>query len=53
MKKKITFLTLYALLFALCSSAVAQQTGKVPRIGFLDKALLPVARFSWRHSGKS
>ena len=36
MKKKITFLTLCALLFALCSSAVAQQTGKVPRIGFLD-----------------
>ena len=38
MKKKITFLTLYALLFALCSSAVAQQTGKVPRIGFLDQS---------------
>ena len=38
MKKKITFLTLYALLFALCSSAVAQQTGKVPRIGFLDNS---------------
>ena len=38
MKKKITFLTLYALLFALCSSAAAQQTGKVPRIGFLDQS---------------
>jgi len=36
MKKKITFLTLCAMLFALCSSADAQQAGKVPRIGFLD-----------------
>jgi putative ABC transport system substrate-binding protein len=36
MKKKITVLTLCALLFALCSFAEAQQTGKVPRIGFLD-----------------
>src|SRR5262249_13125435 len=36
MKKKITVLTLYAMLFSLCSSANAQQTGKVPRIGFLD-----------------
>jgi ABC-type uncharacterized transport system substrate-binding protein len=36
MKKKITVLTLYALLYALCSSADAQQTGKIPRIGFLD-----------------
>ena len=36
MKKKITVLTLCAMLFALCSSAEAQQTGKIPRIGFLD-----------------
>jgi putative tryptophan/tyrosine transport system substrate-binding protein len=36
MKKKITFLTLCALLFALSVSADAQQTGKVPRIGYLD-----------------
>jgi putative ABC transport system substrate-binding protein len=35
MKKKITVLTLCALLFALCSSAEAQQLTKVPRIGFL------------------
>ena len=42
MKKKITVLTLCAMLFALCSSADAQQTGKILRIGFLDKALLPV-----------
>jgi putative tryptophan/tyrosine transport system substrate-binding protein len=36
MKKKITVLTLCAMLFALCASAEAQQPGKVPRIGFLD-----------------
>ena len=36
MKKKITILTLSAVLFALCGSALAQQTGKIFRIGFLD-----------------
>jgi putative ABC transport system substrate-binding protein len=36
MKKKITVLTLCAMLFAFCLSAEAQQTGKVHRIGFLD-----------------
>ena len=36
MKRKITVFALCAMLFALCSSADAQQTGKVPRIGFLD-----------------
>ena len=35
MKRKITVLTLCALLFALCASAGAQQPKKVPRIGFL------------------
>ena len=35
MKRKITVWTLYALLFALCASAEAQQPTKVPRIGFL------------------
>jgi len=29
-------LILWAMLFALCSSAAAQQTGKIARIGFLD-----------------
>ena len=38
MKKKITLLTLCAMLFALCGSVDAQQTGKVPRIGFLDNS---------------
>ena len=36
MKRKITVLTLCAMLFALCGSVDAQQTGKVARIGFLD-----------------
>jgi putative tryptophan/tyrosine transport system substrate-binding protein len=36
MKKKITVLTLCAMLFAPCVSAEAQQTGKIFRIGFLD-----------------
>jgi putative ABC transport system substrate-binding protein len=36
MKKKITVLTLCAMLFALSVSAEAQQTGKIFRIGFLD-----------------
>src|SRR5262245_4658229 len=35
MKKKITVLTLCALLFAPCSSAAAQQPAKVPKIGWL------------------
>jgi putative tryptophan/tyrosine transport system substrate-binding protein len=36
MKKKITVLTLSAMLLALCYSASAQQTGKIYRIGFLS-----------------
>jgi len=36
MKKKLMVLTLCALLFALCGSVDAQQTGKIFRIGFLD-----------------
>src|SRR6266550_7997127 len=36
MNQKITMLTLYALLFALCFSAHAQQPGKIFRIGYLD-----------------
>ena len=35
MKKKITVLTLCAMLFALCLSAHAQQSTKVPQIGYL------------------
>jgi putative ABC transport system substrate-binding protein len=34
-KRKITVLTLYAMLFALCASAEAQQPGKIPWIGYL------------------
>ena len=35
MKTKITVLTLCAMLLALCASAEAQQSKKVPRIGYL------------------
>src|SRR4029453_6005893 len=35
MKRKITVLTLCAMLLALCASAEAQQPKKVPRIGWL------------------
>src|SRR4029434_992592 len=36
MKKNVIRLALSPLLLALCLSADAQQTGKIPRIGFLD-----------------
>jgi putative tryptophan/tyrosine transport system substrate-binding protein len=36
MKKKIAFLAVYAMLFALRVSAEAQQVPKMPRIGFLS-----------------
>jgi putative ABC transport system substrate-binding protein len=38
MKDKITFLTLWAMLFALSVSAQAQQAGKIFRMGFLDNS---------------
>src|SRR5262252_4247250 len=38
MKKHIFVLSLGAMLFALCVSANAQQTGKILRIGFLDNS---------------
>jgi ABC-type uncharacterized transport system substrate-binding protein len=38
MKKKLTVLTLCAMLFALCLPADAQQPGKIFRIGFLDNS---------------
>ena len=38
MTRKITVLTLCAMLFALCSSTDAQQPTKIPRIGFLDNS---------------
>jgi putative tryptophan/tyrosine transport system substrate-binding protein len=36
MKREITFLALCALLFALCSSAFAQQQARTPKIGWLS-----------------
>src|SRR5215510_7773085 len=38
MKRNIFCFTLGAILFAFCSSAQAQQTGKIFRIGFLDNS---------------
>jgi len=38
MKRKITVLTLCAMLFALCTPAAAQQAGKILRIGYLDNS---------------
>src|SRR6266508_3170453 len=38
MKRRITVLTLCALLYALSFSVQAQQTGKIFRIGFLDNS---------------
>jgi putative tryptophan/tyrosine transport system substrate-binding protein len=37
-KTTLFILVLFAMLFALCGSVDAQQTGKVPRIGFLDSS---------------
>jgi len=36
MKRQITIITICAILFTLCGSVDAQQTGKILRIGFLD-----------------
>ena len=52
MRKKIFDLALTTLLFALCSSAEAQQTKKVPRIGFLGSISFsrnPVRRDAFRY----
>jgi ABC-type uncharacterized transport system substrate-binding protein len=38
MKRKVTFLALCAMHFALCFSAEAQQPKKVPRIGYLSSS---------------
>jgi hypothetical protein len=38
MKKKVTLPAVCAMLFALCGSVDAQQTGKVARIGLLDSS---------------
>ena len=38
MIRRILTLALCAMLFALCTSADAQQTGKISRIGFLDNS---------------
>jgi putative ABC transport system substrate-binding protein len=47
MKKEIIVLTLCAMLFALCFSVGAQQTGKVPRIGLLDPSTASGSAVLW------
>jgi hypothetical protein len=52
MKKKITVLTFCAILFALCFSASAQQSKKVPRIGIYRRSTQLVSpsvpsQFGW------
>ena len=58
MKRKVTFLALCAMLFALCFSAEAQQPKKVPRIGYLsaldpatDSARAEAIRLALRERG--
>jgi putative tryptophan/tyrosine transport system substrate-binding protein len=41
MRKNVICLTLCAMLFALCSSADAQQSSKIPRVGFLLQRASP------------
>ena len=41
MRKSTSGLILCAVLFALCFPAEAQQTGKIPRIGFLQRRVAP------------
>src|SRR5262245_12873626 len=48
MRHKIVFLALIALLFALRSSALAQQPAKVPRIGYLSGASFSSSSMSAR-----
>ena len=51
-QRLVLSLALGAMLFALCVPAWAQQTGKVFRIGFLDRSTSSVARFTWTRSGR-
>ncbi len=56
MKRKITVLTLCAMLFALCYSADAQQQAKIPKIGWLGAGPSSVPGSArdlfWREFGK-
>jgi putative ABC transport system substrate-binding protein len=47
MKKILIYLALSAMLFALCASASAQQTGKVFRIGILDPSTASGSAVVW------
>jgi putative ABC transport system substrate-binding protein len=47
MKRKITVLALSAMLFALCGSVDAQQSGKIFRIGILDSSTASGSAILW------
>jgi putative ABC transport system substrate-binding protein len=47
MKRKITVLALSTMLFALCASTEAQQTGKIFRIGILDATTASGSAVLW------
>jgi hypothetical protein len=55
-KPKLVVCALWATLFALCSSAAAQQTGKVLRIGFLNansaSGIAGLLAAFWQEMGK-
>ena len=53
MFRRIVFCLPLTVFLLTVSSANAQQAGKVPRIGFLDQALLPVSRSSLEAFRKS
>src|SRR5437762_1174573 len=43
MKRFFTSIMLCTTLFALCSSVVAQQSAKIPRIGYLSRRSVPTS----------
>ena len=47
MNKIVRHLTLCAMLFALCTSAHAQQTGKIFRMGILDPSTASGSAVAW------
>ena len=49
MTKKMIFFALCSLLFAPCSTVEAQQTAKLPRIGYLSSASPSVVSGAFRH----
>ena len=53
MRKEVIGFALSALLFTLCGSVDAQQTGKIFRIGFLASSTASGSAILWTRSGRS